>query len=193
MPFPENGSLQDLCSPDHLCWTYRSAGEQLSAVALFVQIGLERGERCLWVLDENTFSGVTEALRSQGILVDEAINAGALRILTKYDCYLKQGYFDPDWMVQFVREQVKAAKDAGFKALRATGEMSWATGSEPGVERFLEYEAKLNRVAPDLDALIACQYNWNHFQSDVVREILYVHPGVITENRVRKNPYYLPT
>ncbi len=192
MPVPEHGSLHDLCSPGHLCWTYGSAGEQLSHVASFLQSGLDSGERCLYAVDENTLSAVTEALRSKGILVEEAIRGGSLVLLTKHDCYLRQGYFDPDWMVQFVREQVKAAKDAGFKALRAIGEMNWATSSEAGVERFLEYEAKLNHAAPALDALIVCQYNWSRFRSDLMREVLYLHPRVITENRVRKNPYYLP-
>src|SRR5512136_252532 len=82
---------------DHLCLIYETREEQFAAVIPFIKIGLERGERCLYVVDDNTAEMVIGAMKEAGLDVEGAAGSGRLSIVRKQDAYLKEGYFDPDW------------------------------------------------------------------------------------------------
>jgi len=185
-------SLEKLAVHDHLCLIYETREEQFAAAIPFMRIGLERGDKCIYFNDENSSDQVLEAMRSEGIDVDLYIESGNLAVVTKKDTYLKEGYFDPDLMITFLKESVRAAKTAGFTALRVTGEMTWALGDDPGTEKLIEYEAKLNRFFAKNKCLAICQYNRKRFSSEIIRDIIYTHPLVIYGLIVCRNFYYVP-
>ena len=177
---------------DHLCLIYETQEEQFSAVIPFIKIGLERGEKCLYVVDDNTAAMVINGMKGAGIDVERALESGKLAIVSKQDAYLKQGYFDPDWMIGFLKRATDDAKAAGFSALRGTGEMTWNLGGDPGTERLMEYEAKLNYFLPENDALALCQYNRNRFSPEIIKNVIATHPLVICGGMVCSNFYYVP-
>ncbi len=185
-------AVEQLKVHDHLCLIYETPSEQFAAVIPFIRAGLERGEKCVYIADDNTASVVLDAMRTRGIDVDSAVRSGALAVITKKEAYLREGYFDPDLMIRFLRENVAAAKAQDFKALRATGEMTWALGKETGVERLMEYEAKLNYLFPEYDIVAICQYNRNRFHPEVILDMIRTHPIVIYGNMVCRNMYYVP-
>ncbi|MDD2853471.1 MAG: MEDS domain-containing protein [Desulfuromonadaceae bacterium] len=192
-------SMHDLVSAiekigvhDHLCLIYETREEQISAVTPYMKIGLERGEKCLYVVDDNTAAIVIDAMNGAGIDVETVIESGQLAIVSKQDSYLKQGYFDPDWMIGFLKQAADEAKAAGFPALRATGEMTWNLGGDPGTERLMEYEAKLNYLLPENNLLALCQYNRNRFSPEVIKNVIATHPTVICGGLVCSNFYYVP-
>lgn len=185
-------AIENITVHDHLCLIYENKAEQFAAVIPFMRIGLERGEKCIYIADDNTATEVLEAMRAGGIKVDQALKKGALAVITKQDAYLRHGYFDPDEMIQFLIETTATAKKDGYKALRATGEMTWMLGGEPGTERLIEYEAKLNRFFPDHDCLAMCQYNRYRFSPKIIIDVIRTHPIVVVGSVVCKNFYYVP-
>ena len=185
-------AIEKLDIHDHLCLIYETREEQFASIIPFMRIGLERGEKCIYIVDDNTADAVLTAMHSEGINVQSAIKSGALVIATKQDAYLKNGYFDPDWMIYFLKETTDATKAAGFKALRVTGEMTWALGNDHGVDRLIEYESKLNYFFPHSDVLAICQYNRNRFKPDIILEVIHTHPIVIYGDMVCENLYYIP-
>lgn len=176
----------------HLCLIYETREEQFAALVPFIRIGLERGERCVYIADDNTAAVVLDALAAQVLDVASAVASGALMMVGKRETYLQSGAFDPDLMIRFLHDAAEAAKAAGFAALRATGEMTWALGAEPGVERLMEYEAKLNDFFATHDALAICQYNRARFSLTVIRDVLRTHPLVIYGSVVCRNVFYVP-
>ncbi|MHB0977621.1 MAG: MEDS domain-containing protein [Candidatus Aquicultorales bacterium] len=185
-------ALGHLSVHDHLCLIYQTREEQFGAAIPFIRMGLERGERCVYITDENTAEVVLKAVRAEGVSIDRAITSGSLMILSKKETYLKEGHFDPDVMIGFLEESVASVKASGFSALRVTAEMTWALGGDPGVERLMEYEAELNRFFPKHDALAICQYNLNRFDPEVIIRAIKTHPKVIFGNMVCENLYYVP-
>lgn len=177
---------------DHLCLIYETQEEQFAAVVPFIRIGLERGEKCVYIADDNTSARVIEAMSAGGIDTDGAIKAGALSVLTKQEAYLREGYFDPDRMIDFLKEATAAAKADGYSALRVTGEMTWMLGGDPGSERLIEYESKLNYFFPEYDALAICQYNFMRFKPEIIIGVIRTHPFVIYRGQVCRNFYYVP-
>lgn len=185
-------ALEELAVHDHLCLIYETREEQFAAVIPFMRIGLERGEKCVYIADDNNGDAVLAAMGGAGIDVDGARKSGALSVISKKEAYLREGYFDPDLMIRFLRETIEAAQEEGFTALRATGEMTWALGDEIGVERLLEYEAKLNYFIPDNGIVAICQYNRARFSPEVIREVIRTHPLVIHGYAVCRNHYFVP-
>ena len=124
--------------------------------------------------------------------VATALASGSLVIASKQETYVRGGFFDPDHTISFLKQAVEEAKAAGFSALRITGEMTWVLGGDPGAERLMEYEAKLNYFFPENDALAICQYNYKRFSSEVIMDVLHTHPMAICGGRVCRNFYYVP-
>jgi hypothetical protein len=175
---------------DHLCLIYETPEEQFAAVVPFMRDGLAREEQCLYIADERTVAEVREAMRGAGVDVDAHEAQGTLRIVTKRETYLRSGSFDPAAMIAILHGATAEAIARGYTALRVTGEMTWALGSEAGTERLIEYEASLNDFFPGSRALAICQYNRNRFNPEIIFEVLRTHPIAIVGDRVGRNPYH---
>jgi PAS domain-containing protein len=183
-------AVEGLGFHDHLCLIYETPEEQFAAVVPFVRVGLERRERCVYVADENTSGEVLERMEKGGVDIKAALAKGALSVISKKEAYLKQGYFDPDWMIGFLKEAADSAKADGYTGLRVTGEMTWMLGGDPGSERLIEYESKLNYFFPENDVLAICQYNIGRFSPEIIMDVIRTHPLVIYRGQVCKNFYY---
>ena len=176
---------------DHFALLYEGRDEQFAAAVPFVRQGLERGERVLYIVDESTEEAVLDAVRGGGVDVDAALDSGALLVHGKQDTYLRGGTFDPDEMVAFLAD-VTDDTLASFAGLRVVGEMTWILGEEPEMTDLIAYEAKLNDFFSERDAVALCEYNVERFPPEVIRDVMYTHPHVISENVVTHNVYYTP-
>lgn len=70
--------------------------------------------------------------------------------------------------------------------------MTWVFTKLPGVEKLIEYEAKLNYFFPESKSIAICQYNENKFKPEVLIDVIRVHPKVIIYDSICDNPYYIP-
>src|SRR5512133_828648 len=105
-------SLCELGAHDHLCLIYETPEEQRRAMVPFVRLGLEQGDRCVYVADTGTAAAVSDAMRAGGVPVDDAIRKGALAVAGYRDIYLAPGRFDPDAVLDFASGAgVQAARD----------------------------------------------------------------------------------
>jgi hypothetical protein len=191
-PFALIDTLKKLGVHDHLCLIYSSPDDQLAAAIPFIRFGLERNEQCVYIVDDNTAAVVLDAMRDDGIDIKANLDSGALIVTHKQETYLKDVFFNPDRMIDYLRKATNDSKASGFEALRVTGEMTWALGSDPKMKKLIEYEAKLNHFFPDNDALAICQYNRNRFSPEVIINVIRTHPLVICDGLVCKNFYYVP-
>ena len=177
---------------DHLCCLYETEEEHRAVLAPYLQQGLERGEKVLYIVDAHTAQTVLNYLRDDGVEVEPYLANGQLSILTISDAYMRDGIFDPDRMIELLRSETERALAEGYSALRVTGEMTWALRGLPGSERLIEYEAKLNAFFPGSKCLALCQYDRRHFQPDVVLDVLATHPIAVVGTEIYDNFYYIP-
>ncbi len=184
-------AIQHLTVHDHLCLIYKSRDEQLAAVNPFIRCGLERGEQCLYLVDDNAEEQICAAMRDAGIDVDGHRASGALTVAGTQETYCKQGCFDPGLMIEFLKRETEAAKRQGYTALRVTGETTWALGSS-SLDRLIEYENRLNLFFPEHDCLALCQYNAKKFTPELIRDVIYTHPRVMYGGHVCDNCYFIP-
>jgi signal transduction histidine kinase len=177
---------------EHVCLVYETQEEQLAAAAAYISKGLDSGDRCVYIADENSAATIADALRAHGVDPEESIESGALSILTKRDTYLEDGTFDPDRMIRMLEALAREAQEQGYAGLRVSGEMTWALGAGIAPEKLLEYESKLNRLFPGSNASAVCQYNKRKFSPEVMLGVIETHPLIAYDGFVCDNFYYVP-
>ena len=185
-------ALEQLGPHDHLCSIYENQEEQFSVAIPFIRIGLDRGEKCVYVADDGTEDVVCEAMHAEGVDVERAVASRALVLTTKKQTYLKRGCFNPDWMFTFWKEATVSAISEGFPALRATGETEWILRGALGCERWIEYESRATHALSESNCLALCQYNRRILPPELILEIIRTHPIVVYHGAVCRNLYYVP-
>ncbi|MDB5217116.1 MAG: hypothetical protein JWO86_5043 [Myxococcaceae bacterium] len=185
-------ALEELAPHDHLCSIYETSEERLAVEIPFLRIGLERGEKCISIVDDGTEGTLHDALHAGGIDVDRAIATSTLEIVTKGGSYLKSGSFDRDWMFTFWADATAKAQRDGFKGLRATGDTDWMARDGDAQEHWLDYESRLTQMLAGVDCRLLCQYPRKHFSAALLLDVIRTHPTVIHRGVVCRNMYYVP-
>jgi two-component system, chemotaxis family, sensor kinase Cph1 len=185
-------AVENIQPNSHVCLIYRNQDEQFESALPFIKAGIMRGEQTVYITDDNLSKAVKQAMLDYGLDLENDLASGKLIMAGKKESYLRDGHFDPDAMLGFLAQSVEQAERLGFSSLRVTGEMTWALGSNPGNERLLEYEAKLNMFFVKHNCSAICQYNIERFSPETIRDVLYTHPIAIIGGVVCKNFYYKP-
>jgi PAS domain S-box-containing protein len=193
MPAALLDALERLGLHDHLCSVYESQDEQFASAAPFVRIGLERGERCIYVMDgDERFEPVSAALKAAGIEVDRVIRSGALVLTAKDAAHLEGSNFDPHKILNSWKEQTAEALRIGYSGLRLTGETDWVTQGRLGMESLMKYERLATRHFAETGCLALCQYDRRVCTPELILNVIRTHPIVIYGDRVCENCYYVP-
>lgn len=187
-------SIARMHAGDHYCGIFRTDEDHRRIVVDFVRDGIARGEKMLYLVNIHTAAHLVNILRDAGIDAEPYIASGQLTIRAAKEAYLTDGEFIPEKMIELLRDATQQALDEGYPALRATGEMTWALAGEPGSERLVEYEAMLNTFFPGSKCIAFCQYDRRRFDSEMLLDILHVHPKVLfgTEGCDNSQMYYVP-
>jgi signal transduction histidine kinase len=185
-------ALEQLPPHDHLCSIYESSEEHAAVAIPFIRIGLDRGEKCVYIADDGTEAAVQEAMYSVGIDVERAVATDSLVLATKEGAYLKDGSFDPEWMFTFWADAAAEATSQGFSALRVTGETEWVLRGAPGLERWMDYESRMTHMLAHVNCRALCQYNRRLFPPELVLDVIRTHPTVIYRGVVCRNMYHVP-
>ncbi len=184
--------METCVAHDHIALIYETREEQLAAVVPFLRSGLERGEKCFYIVDENTPEIITAALEEDGVDTNAAFASGALTIVDPEKAYLKNGDFDPERMVAYLKEKIEAAEAEGFTAFRVTGESTWALRPPKHLDSLIEYECCLNEFFPHQNIVAICQYNRRRFRPEMLLHVIHTHPFVVCGDLICENPPYVP-
>lgn len=184
--------LRNLGLGNHLCCIYRDKDEQSSLLTKFMKIGLERNEKCLYIFDDRTKEEIMDKFRESEINLEEHLSSRQFEFLTKRESYLKDGYFEPDKMLNLLTEAKEKALKEGYNGLRATGEMTWFFSEAPGVEKLMKYESRLNDFLQYNKIFVLCQYNEKKFPPENLIDVIYTHPKIAIHKSIYKNHYYMP-
>jgi hypothetical protein len=188
-------SMARMHAGDHYCGIYHTDDDHRAIVVDFVRQGVARGEKMLYIVNILTAAQLTSMLGEAGIEVNSLLDKGQLVILTAKDAYLKDGQFEPEKMIALLRSETEQALSEGYSALRVTGEMTWALAGEPGSERLVEYESRLNEFFPGSKCYAVCQYDRRRFDAEMLLDILNTHPNVLfgREDFDNSRMYFVPT
>jgi hypothetical protein len=174
----------------HMCYFYTDEEECQSFMAQFINSGLNADDRIGYFTRHIPPSDLIGRLESMGVDIPAEENNGRISICSAEQAYYPDGVFDPDKMIEQLHAYYADSMEKGFSGARLTGEAEWALQDIPGADRWIEYEGKVNVALKTSPATIICQYNTNLFDGATIMEALRVHPLVITNGQVVRNPFY---
>ncbi len=176
---------------DHMVLLYDDDDDyNTDIIASFIITRLDRNEKCFYIAGDSDVELLKQKI---AMLIDlnTYIVSGQLTLLSKEDAYSKEGYFNPDKMIALLQQLSKQAIEEGYKAFAITGEISWVLDYDDGFERIMEYEYKLNKMLfNEYPVSAICRYNMKKFTSQMIKNIIEVHPIIIWKGQIHDNPFY---
>jgi anti-anti-sigma factor len=151
---------------EHRSVAFSDEAELEPVLAPFVHDGLAGRDKVLYVTDVTHPAVATGLLRGWGI--DPDVYTGRLEVRTL-------GTSDPDLMVAQLTEAAHRARAEGYRALRFTGEMSWAV--REGTDSLTAFETKVQAVFDSGVAMGICQYDRRVFPPVTLSELQRLHGG----------------
>jgi hypothetical protein len=175
----------------HVCMIFESEEQRRDVAAEYVAAGIRGRERVRYFADRTPPELVRGWIAARGIAVPEAEASGAFAVVSASAAYCAGGSHAPEPTVAAVKTGYQVAAAGGFVASRVCGEMSWVLRGLPGSERFLEYEALLNRIDVKFPHTGMCQYDARLFDGATLFRVLSIHPFVVAQGQIVHNPYYV--
>lgn len=187
---PESAGMWDsLGLGCHICSIYRNEDEQFAPISSFFSEGLERGEKCIYIFDENTPEVVREQLMSRMTGSDKT-KAHQVGLVSQSDSYTKSGAFDTPAMFALLKEAVDGALAEGYAGVRAAGEMTWVNHSHTPIDTFIDYERGLNDFHANNKVTGICQFHEDKFSPDLLVEMICTHPYLLIYGKLFVNKYF---
>jgi signal transduction histidine kinase len=191
-PLPLEAALRALAPSGHVCSIDEGALEQLGLAVTFIGIGLERGEKCVYIADRGGESAIEQALSARGVDVGAALKNKALVLMSLEEARLEGNSLDPYRMFTLWKDLSSRAREEGFARLRGAADMRWILKAAPGSERWLAYERHLTELASESQCVFLCQYYRPNFRSGHLLDVVRTHLNVIHRGTAAQNIYYVP-
>lgn len=175
----------------HMCLIFTDESERVDSLLRFLLSGLQTGERAACFSEKVDEESVREYLAKNGISYDERKEHQAITLSGTSAVYFKDGVFDPDRMLNTLKQFYLDAKQQGFTASRIIGEMTPEIEKVPGGERLLEYESRVTMMVREFPVTAVCQYDANQFDGATIMNVLKVHSKMIVNGAVVRNPFFI--
>jgi hypothetical protein len=188
---PMGFTTEQLPDSKHICLIYENDEQRQKIVSEYLAAGIKRGELVRYFADETTPEKIRSWLTDIGVELPDAEKTGSFGISRAENAYCPEGKFEPQKMIDGSKLRYVQAQKNGYTGSRACGEMTWALKDIPGSDRLLEYEALLNTVDDPFPHSGMCQYDARLFDGATLFKILQIHPFMIAQGQIVRNPFYI--
>ncbi len=175
----------------HVCLIYDNEEQRRNIVSDYLAAGLKQGELVRYFTDTTPAQDLRAWLRESGVEISADEEKGDFGIVDAEKAYCPSGRFVPQEVIETMVSRYAMARNAGYRGSRACGEMSWALRDIPGSEDFLEYEVRINTITETFPYVGMCQYDARRFDGATLFKVLQVHPFMIAQGQIVRNPYYI--
>lgn len=174
----------------HMCLIYSSEEEREAALNNFLLSGFQSDERMACFSNKTSETLLKSFFESKNVVFDSKAQS-SISLSGTNEVYFADGTFDPDRMLNTLKQFYDDSLAMGFQASRVIGEMVPEVENVPGGDRLLEYESRVSMLVRDYPVTTVCQYDATAFDGATILEVLKVHPAMIINGSVVKNPFYI--
>jgi KaiC/GvpD/RAD55 family RecA-like ATPase len=176
---------------NHLCCIYKTDNEMLSLIIPFFIDGLKKGNKCIFILGDESQKNIIKAFNDFGFDLSFYLSKKDFEFITHKDIYFKDGVFDATVITSILKDAESEALKQGYSALRVAGSTSlWAIEDTPIIEKLLKYEGVVNEFIDSSYIIATCLYKERSFKEDTLTNIILKHPLVYLSNKLIENTYY---
>jgi PAS domain S-box-containing protein len=158
----------------HACHFYSDREQLVRAVTPYAVAGLRENERCIWITAPPLPAReAVQALSAAWNGVDDAIHAGALRILDFDQWYASAGQLKGLNVVELWLEEEERALAEGYDGLRIAGNTSFV---KPGDwSTFMEYENSVTAQFSGRRIVALCSYALDQCNGQQMSDVVDAH------------------
>jgi hypothetical protein len=173
----------------HVCLIYRTFDEQREVVLPFVRDGLQNGEQCIYVADEQPVDEWRREFQAYGLDVQTELTNESL-VICAGESWRQAGDFNSMANARRGWALMEGAFER-FRGIRLVIDAGWMLEPSVAVESLCHWEATINPLIDgDSQARVICQYNLSRHSAPVIYSALRTHPILLLDGRQRANPYY---
>lgn len=175
----------------HICQIFNDDDDRHGAIINFIISGLNSGENVACFSDKENESTLAGFFEENGYKYKEVEKKGDFSLSKVAEVYFEGGSFEPEKMLELLRQYYEKSCHRHRAGARVIGEMSPEIEKVPGGSRLLEYESKVSLLIKKYPINAVCQYDARSFDGSTIMDILKVHPYMIVRGAVVRNPFYI--
>jgi hypothetical protein len=175
----------------HICQIFSSEEERHHSLVNFIVSGLKTGEGTACFSENESTDTLVEYMHENGINLHQEIADGNLTLSKTAEVYFEDNTFDPDRMLNLLRDFYQENQKKNFSGSRVIGEMDPKVEKTRGGSRLMEYESKVSLLLREFPITAVCQYDARLFDGSTIMDILKVHPYMIVNGSVVHNPFFI--
>jgi PAS domain S-box-containing protein len=158
----------------HFCHFYDTAQDLWETSVTFLKAGLERNERCVWILPEPLNPGeVWSALAREVEHLVQHRRDGRIEVIASLDWCRQLGAFELACVAKAWSQKVAEALERGHAGLRAIGRLRWQGDKEWG--DLCRYELGLGHALASARMTMACTYPLAACRPGDVLDVMKTH------------------
>jgi|GEM_PF-2817328 len=182
--------LSKLEARDHVCLVYGSEQEWSSTVPLFIEDGIDRSEKCVYICNTHQPDFIRRAIMARGIDAGYLESGGQLVIYVFQD-FLKNLELDIYDMINFLYRVTQKAIAEGYTGMRLVMEMK-EFPHIVNAEQILKFETRLNRYLFNrFPCLAMCLYDKQVNDPHFIKDAILAHPLIVQGEHVFPNTHYV--
>jgi len=193
LPKPDlKNSPSDYRNHDHICHFYSSRKEKYSVVRDYIESGLRSGNKCFYIADSDNPDSALDELKRAGVDPRADLRSGNLVMIDMRKFFLHQDRFDPDYVIKKLKRFCDISRLRGFETLRIASDLTRFDRTCAGLNKLMEYEAKLNIFSRHYNIILLCQYGLKSLEPRWIQKAIQTHPKIILQNMLCENGFYIP-
>lgn len=175
---------------DHLCGLFFGRQQRDAVLLPFLRAGLQRGEKCICVVDGTEPAEIVSALGSD-LGGPPSLTPKQLEVMRSTDIYLRSGKFTASEIISSWKAAISEVMyEARFPVVRAIE--TWSLRDVlPDTQELLTLESQMNHFLPLYPQVIVCLYDLERFGGGIVVDLLKTHSLMLVGGMVVENPYSL--
>ncbi len=168
-----------LAAGDHACLTFTDTEERLDLVAAFVRDGLRAGEKVVCWTDSFNPDDLLRELATRAVRPGAALKRGQLRIDPTFDARIGTATVTAASMVDVLTAEVETTERQGYRGLRVTADMGWATRPSVAADELVTFEYAVADLFTTTQLCLICQYDRDRFDAVTLAFAAKTHPKTV--------------
>lgn len=173
---------------DHACLTFTDAEERLDLIAAFIRDGLRARLKVVCWTDTITPDGLAQQLAARSVRLGAALRRGQLRLAPVAGSLLDGGAASAAGMVSVVAAELDTAAREGYRGLRVSADMAWATRPLAAAEELTAFETQVAGLFADGRLCLICQYDRARFDAVTLAFAAKAHPKTVAAQVYYEHP-----
>ncbi|MFW6120469.1 MAG: MEDS domain-containing protein, partial [Petrotogales bacterium] len=155
-------------------------------LGIYYSDNYKKGMKLLYIYNTIPPQIVKNGLAKYHIDFDNLVESGEIIVLDFNKGYFHNGFFDVDYLVETLDNEVEKVLNEGFNGLCGAGDMSWIFDKNVSISEVIEYEALLNPLVMKLPLIAACIYHYKDLSFNLLTNLKKLHPVNFIEENILK-------